>query len=810
MIQTSLVSLVQRVADFFSATGPTVLPAVLDAAIKTVIILVVIAIATVAMRRSSAAARHLVWFLGSASLLALPLLAVSLPKWHALPNWATTSTAVSMNSASSAPTVAPAPSVQPIAPATSTRAEPVTAPADSAVRNSVPADPPVGAGRSRFYFTWQSWLLLIWMIGAAAVLVKTLFGFFSLARLRHCSTRIGDGHWEILFGGITSQFDIRRPVEILSSSRRAMPMVWGLWRIHVLLPADPTGWSPEQWRIVLLHELAHAQRCDCQTQLIAQLSCALWWFNPLVWLARWRMQIERERACDDMVLASGTKPSKYAEQLVQIAAQMPIAQFGAAAIAMARPSTLESRVAAILDPGRNRRRMATVAVAAIVIAVSVSASALAMLTSANRNQDLIRQEIPQKHFDLTPPVGFARLVDAQGAPIAGAEVRSANPKWSVVTNSNGLVAMPDFHATGSTSLFLAIHARGFLDRFDVPVTRRADGVVVPDGDVIQMDRPGRVEGHVIGPNGKPLVGMPILADLNGRHLVIDNGAHAITDSEGRFVFENVMPGVLVLKCPSESGHPWLSPVHGVGTMATIQVADGQSVRGVVFDLSNLKAVATGRVVDKNGKPFPNAIVYLLTKSTVTLNGLDGQFDTITGEAISWPSGRTTDAQGRFILTGLPTGRWYLAAIAKFGHSTVEADSDPLILSDKPTAVADLVLPVIRKAKGHIRRVQPLDGQATVLEWIDATLSGDTEGAEALVASGSPFAENASRISSLLPQIKRVTAASERSDETGSATTNWLNLGKGHRGSLTFQLIRQSNEWRIRDVVDGHRVSLIAN
>jgi len=55
------------------------------------------------------------------------------------------------------------------------------------------------------------------------------------------------------------------------------------------------------------------------------------------------MQIERERACDDLVLSTGTKASIYAEQLLQIASEMPAVRFSAAAIAMARPSTLEGR-----------------------------------------------------------------------------------------------------------------------------------------------------------------------------------------------------------------------------------------------------------------------------------------------------------------------------------------------------------------------------------------------------------------------------------------------------------------------------------
>lgn len=105
--------------------------------------------------------------------------------------------------------------------------------------------------------------------------------------------------------------------------------------------------------MVLLHELAHVKRWDCLSQTIAGIASALYWFNPLVWLAARRMCVERERACDDLALRGGWKPSEYATHLVDIAQSLRAARLGGA-VAMARSSHLAGRIAAIVDSSRRR------------------------------------------------------------------------------------------------------------------------------------------------------------------------------------------------------------------------------------------------------------------------------------------------------------------------------------------------------------------------------------------------------------------------------------------------------------------------
>ncbi|MEI8195301.1 MAG: M56 family metallopeptidase, partial [Phycisphaerae bacterium] len=277
---------------------------------------------------------------------------------YILPRWAISTPAPQAPAA--APSAVPAPVVGPALPVLANRPRPAedlpphaAAPASLALPTApapLPARPPV-------QLIWQAWVILAWLAGSLGLLGRVLLGFLSLWWVERGATRITEGSWPSLLRQLGGQLGVRRGVELLRSSRRAMPMTWGLWRTRVLLPADSAAWTPEQRRTVLLHELAHAKRWDCGTQLVVQVVCALYWFNPLVWLAWRRIQTERERACDDLVLSTGTKASAYAEQLLHIAAEMPAVRFSAAAIALARPSKLEGRLLAILDGTRNRKSL---------------------------------------------------------------------------------------------------------------------------------------------------------------------------------------------------------------------------------------------------------------------------------------------------------------------------------------------------------------------------------------------------------------------------------------------------------------------
>jgi beta-lactamase regulating signal transducer with metallopeptidase domain len=142
------------------------------------------------------------------------------------------------------------------------------------------------------------WLLATWGVGTLVCFLVTGLGLLSLARLESRAQQVTDQSWYRQIEQLSRELGLGRPVFLLLSRQRVIPMVWGLFRIKLLLPQGATHWDSNRRRLVLLHELAHVKRWDYLTHLLVCLACALHWFNPLVWVAARRMAIERERACD--------------------------------------------------------------------------------------------------------------------------------------------------------------------------------------------------------------------------------------------------------------------------------------------------------------------------------------------------------------------------------------------------------------------------------------------------------------------------------------------------------------------------------
>lgn len=372
------------ISRFFSAAAgfQAAIPVLIDAALKGAVLVALAAAGAYLLRKRSAASRHAVWTAAVIGHLAIPVLVVVLPAWRvaglpALP-WASVedvrpaSASISPRSIAAAadegaaravaePGTAETPDVGGISAVgqKSMRTLATPSPATASKMEIAAVDP---AAANRGSATTIAIVAAIWFVGALLVLMRLAIGTWRVNLLAREGARVEDGRWLSLTQRLANSLGVTRPLTLLRGERLAVPVTWGIVYPAVLLPEDADEWPEERRRFVLVHEMAHVKRFDALTQLVAQLAVALFWFDPLVWIAAHRMRVEREHACDDYVLRDGTTPSLYAGELLEMVRSIgtPSRDRAApafAALAMARRSEFEGRMLAILDPRQDRHTL---------------------------------------------------------------------------------------------------------------------------------------------------------------------------------------------------------------------------------------------------------------------------------------------------------------------------------------------------------------------------------------------------------------------------------------------------------------------
>ncbi|HEY7303211.1 MAG TPA: M56 family metallopeptidase [Bryobacteraceae bacterium] len=189
--------------------------------------------------------------------------------------------------------------------------------------------------------------VLFWIAGTILALVPLIAGRLLLLRAMRSASRLRDDAWVALADELATRLGMRPP-RLLILRGSLTPLAFGLFRPTIVLPPECLQWTDIRRRIVLVHELTHIRRIDVAWQLFAAVVCAVWWFQPLAWMARRRLRQESEHACDAQVLAAGIRPSDYATQLVEIARGSGFGRLAPAALCMARKDELEPRLVRIL------------------------------------------------------------------------------------------------------------------------------------------------------------------------------------------------------------------------------------------------------------------------------------------------------------------------------------------------------------------------------------------------------------------------------------------------------------------------------
>ena len=360
-------------------------------AVKSLLVLGAAFLALRALPRLAASTRFLIVFYALGATLLMPVLAATLPGWHVVPNWFDAAPP-------SAVTAALPAQASPVSPSTAPRAS-TNGVAQRANRESTT--------QTVMTYSTAAILMGVWLVGMMILALRASYGSWRLATIRAQAGAVGDARWQMLLHDCASALGVAHPPQLRVHPESIMPVTLGVREPVILLPLEAMDWNDQRKKEVLLHELAHIRRADLMSEWVGVLACTVQWFNPFVWWAHRSMIIERERACDDMVLGTGADPSHYADCLLKTAVEcrsMPAPCPG-----MARPSDLETRLVSVLD-GSRRRTMATRVVEATLIAAVLSV-VIPVATLASAEDAVGRITAVDSAGDTTPGTDDLREID---------------------------------------------------------------------------------------------------------------------------------------------------------------------------------------------------------------------------------------------------------------------------------------------------------------------------------------------------------------------------------------------------------------
>lgn len=201
---------------------------------------------------------------------------------------------------------------------------------------------------------WALYGFWLWVAISGVAVARLGFGLWQLGRLRRNAKPVAIDGLNPSLRGCLEETQASRRVELRTSEQVHVPTAIGFFRPTIILPEWVLGeLSVEEVHTVLLHELAHLRRRDDWTNLAQKVLRALFFFHPAVWWIESKLSLEREMACDDMVLARTANPRAYAQCLVSMAEKNLLHRgFALAQAAVSRMRHMTLRVTQILGGKR--------------------------------------------------------------------------------------------------------------------------------------------------------------------------------------------------------------------------------------------------------------------------------------------------------------------------------------------------------------------------------------------------------------------------------------------------------------------------
>jgi uncharacterized protein (TIGR03435 family) len=167
-------------------------------------------------------------------------------------------------------------------------------------------------------FPWFLMIGLLWAAGTAATLTAWTVRWLRVRTIARQAVLQYTGREADALRAAQVAAGLRHSIPLLVSKDCMEPGIFGIVRPVLLWPEGISAHlDDEQLAAVVAHEVCHVRRRDNLFALLQMCVQAMFWFHPLVWWMGARLLEERERACDEAVLALGNEPAQYADAILK-------------------------------------------------------------------------------------------------------------------------------------------------------------------------------------------------------------------------------------------------------------------------------------------------------------------------------------------------------------------------------------------------------------------------------------------------------------------------------------------------------------
>lgn len=240
-------------------------------------------------------------------------------------------------------------------------------------------------------------VVALWLAGVCLLALRTALDWRRTRRISALAQPAGSA-WRRRMNDLARRLGLRRVPELRELGGLVSPYLFGWLRPVVVMPLGLMARLPQdQVEALLLHELAHARRLDYLANLLQVAVEILLFHHPLVHLVSRQLRADRERACDDLVIAAGASRLAYARALAALEVARHAGEAGAGFVSAqpglapaASGGLLLNRIERIAGVEESRSRRGPPALSPLLGAALAAVILLLSLTLTQRTEVMSR------------------------------------------------------------------------------------------------------------------------------------------------------------------------------------------------------------------------------------------------------------------------------------------------------------------------------------------------------------------------------------------------------------------------------------